>query len=119
MTDLQWDDGPVPVLRWESAPAGVAVAFTSRRGGVSHGPFASLNLGALTADEPGSVAENRRRAVDAAGGDPAQATMAWQVHGTDRARGGGRAGDGPLPGAGRRAVPEVGRPRHRRSPAGR
>jgi polyphenol oxidase len=81
VTDLHWDDGPVPVLRWESAPEGVAVAFTSRRGGISHGPFASLNLGALTADDPGSVAENRRRAVAAAGGDPAQATMAWQVHG--------------------------------------
>ncbi len=81
MTDLRWDDGPVPVLRWESAPVGVAVAFTSRRGGTSSGPFASLNLGALTADEAVSVAENRRRAVAAAGGDPAEATMAWQEHG--------------------------------------
>ncbi len=73
----------MPVLRWESAPAGVAVAFTSRRGGTSSGPFASLNLGALTADEAASVAENRRRAVAAAGGDPALATMAWQEHGRD------------------------------------
>jgi YfiH family protein len=81
VTDLLWDDGPVPVLRWESAPAGVAIAFTSRRGGTSSGPFASLNLGALTADEAASVAENRRRAVAAAGGDPALATMAWQEHG--------------------------------------
>jgi polyphenol oxidase len=83
VTGLAWDDGPVPVLRWESAPAGVGVAFTSRRGGASEGLFASLNLGALTADDPASVAENRRRAVTAAGGDPAQATMAWQVHGND------------------------------------
>jgi hypothetical protein len=78
---LAWDDGPVPVLRWSAAPAGVAVAFTSRRGGTSAGPFRSLNLGALTADEPACVAENRRRAVATAGGDPERATMAWQVHG--------------------------------------
>jgi YfiH family protein len=83
VTGLRWDTGPVPVLRWESAPTGVDVAFTSRRGGISEGPFASLNLGALTADDPAGVAENRRRAVTAAGGDPAHATMAWQVHGSD------------------------------------
>jgi YfiH family protein len=81
MTGLAWDDGPVPLLRWEAAPAGVSVAFTSRRGGASRGPFASLNLGALTADDARSVAENRRRAVAGTGGDPAQATMAWQEHG--------------------------------------
>jgi YfiH family protein len=81
VSGLAWDDGAVPLLRWEGAPEGVAVAFTSRRGGASRGPFASLNLGALTADEPASVAENRGRAVSAAGGDPAAATMAWQVHG--------------------------------------
>jgi YfiH family protein len=80
---LAWDDGATPVLRWTAAPAGVSVAFTSRRGGTSEGAYASLNLGALTADEPARVAENRRRAVTAAGGDPAQATMAWQVHGQD------------------------------------
>jgi hypothetical protein len=81
VSGLVWDDGHVPLLRWQTAPAGVSVAFTSRRGGASQGPFASLNLGALTADEARSVAENRRRAVAAAGGDPARATMAWQEHG--------------------------------------
>jgi polyphenol oxidase len=80
---LAWDAAPVPVLRWRSAPEGVSVAFTSRRGGASQGPYASLNLGALTADEPGRVAENRHRAVSALGGDPADATMAWQVHGRE------------------------------------
>jgi YfiH family protein len=83
VTGLAWADGPVPVLRWASAPDGVSVAFTSRRGGASQGPYASLNLGALTADEAGRVAENRRRAVAAAGCDPAMATMAWQVHGRE------------------------------------
>ena len=83
MSGLAWDDGDVPVLHWRSAPEGVSVAFTSRRGGASLGPYASLNLGALTADDADRVAENRRRAVSAAGGDPAAATMAWQVHGRD------------------------------------
>jgi YfiH family protein len=79
---LVWDEsGSVPVLRWHSAPAGIRVAFTSRQGGASRGPFSSLNLGALTADQPDAVAENRRRAVTAVGGDPEAATMAWQVHG--------------------------------------
>ena len=61
--------------RRRAAPAldggsrGVEVAFTSRAGGVSSGPFRSLNLGALTADDAANVAENRRRAVTAAGGD--------------------------------------------------
>jgi purine-nucleoside/S-methyl-5'-thioadenosine phosphorylase / adenosine deaminase len=80
---LAWDDGSTPVLCGRGAPAGVSVAFTSRRGGASEGAYASLNLGALTADEPARVAENRRRAVTAAGGDPERATMAWQVHGPD------------------------------------
>jgi YfiH family protein len=78
---LRWREGDVPVLDWKGSPRGVHVAFTCRHGGVSQGPFASLNLGALTADEPGNVAANRRRAVEAAGGDAAAATMAWQVHG--------------------------------------
>ena len=80
---LEWEDGEVPLLRWRGAPDGVRVAFTTRDGGVSGGPFRSLNLGALTADEPAHVAENRRRAVTAAGADPEAATMAWQVHGAD------------------------------------
>lgn len=50
---------------------------------MSSGPFRSLNLGALTADDAANVAENRRRAVSAAGGDGTAATMAWQVHGAD------------------------------------
>ncbi len=80
---LRWEDGASPVVRWVGAPAGVSVAFSGRRGGVSDGPFSSLNLGALTADQPANVAENRRRLVDAVGGDGETATMAWQVHGAD------------------------------------
>lgn len=35
------------------------VVFTTRRGGSSRGPYASLNLGRLTGDRPESVADNR------------------------------------------------------------
>ena len=80
---LVWRQEPLPLLDWAAAPAGVRVSFTCRHGGVSSGPFASLNLGALTADDVANVAENRLRAVAGAGGDGATATMAWQVHGTD------------------------------------
>jgi polyphenol oxidase len=83
VSGLHWNGGDVPVLRWASAPDGIRVGFTGRRGGVSGGPFDSLNLGALTADEPGNVAENRHRAVAAIGGEAERATMAWQVHGRE------------------------------------
>jgi YfiH family protein len=35
------------------------VVFTTRRGGFSHGPYASLNLARLTNDRPDAVARNR------------------------------------------------------------
>jgi YfiH family protein len=70
------------LLRWDGAPAGVEVAFSTRDGGVSEGPYASLNLGILTEDEPTRVVENRRRLCTALGVDPERATMAFQVHGT-------------------------------------
>jgi len=70
------------LLRWETAPAGVNAAFSTREGGVSEGPYRSLNLGVLTGDEPARVVENRRRLCEAAGVDPGRATMAFQEHGT-------------------------------------
>jgi YfiH family protein len=39
---------------------GARAVFTTRRGGFSCGPFESLNLGRLTADDPGSVRCNRQ-----------------------------------------------------------
>ena len=38
---------------------GATVTFTTRQGGVSEGPYESLNLGILTDDEPDRVRENR------------------------------------------------------------
>jgi polyphenol oxidase len=60
-------------------PGGTAL-FTTCRGGVSDGPFASLNLGLLTDDDPERVRENRARVERISGGRLAQAR---QVHGTD------------------------------------
>lgn len=73
------------LLHWD-APGRYHVAFSTRLGGVSEGPFESLNLGILTADDPESVVENRRRLCETAGADPKTATMAWQVHGPDVAK---------------------------------
>jgi YfiH family protein len=60
---------------------GVRVAFSTRIGGASQAPYASLNLGILTGDEPAVVAENRRRLADALGLDPEAVLMGRQVHG--------------------------------------
>jgi len=71
------------VISWDSAPEPYTVTFTTRVGGVSGGPFESLNLGALTDDDRDNVAENRRRACGAVGANPETATMAWQHHGAE------------------------------------
>jgi YfiH family protein len=67
------------VIRWD-APGPYEVAFSTRVGGVSTGPYESLNLGALTHDDPQHVVENRRRLCGELGADPARATMAYQRH---------------------------------------
>jgi polyphenol oxidase len=66
------------VIRWE-APGPYVVAFTTRKGGVSEGPYASLNLGAR-GDDPARVAENRRRACAALGLDAARLAVNRQRH---------------------------------------
>lgn len=62
---------------------GATVTFTTRRGGVSEGPYESLNLGILTDDLPERVTENRHRAAAQAGVEPDRMAMGWQVHGTE------------------------------------
>jgi purine-nucleoside/S-methyl-5'-thioadenosine phosphorylase / adenosine deaminase len=62
---------------------GAKVAFSDRRGGVSNGPYDSLNLGILTDDDNGNVAENRRRLAAGIGSDPERVAMGWQVHGDE------------------------------------
>ena len=54
----------------EVALPGARVAFTTRAGGVSGGPFRSLNLGILTDDDPAKVLENRQHAISASASIP-------------------------------------------------
>ena len=68
------------MIRWEISESYV-VAFSTRVGGVSEGPYESLNLGVLTADDPTRVFENRRRLAERVGIEAEQARMAWQQHG--------------------------------------
>lgn len=51
-----------------AALSGLRHGFFGRRGGVSSGDFASLNVSASNADDPAHAQENRRRAVAALGG---------------------------------------------------
>jgi polyphenol oxidase len=85
------------VIRWK-APGPYEVAFSTRRGGVSEGPYESLNVGLLTADDPERVAENRRRLCAEVGAEPERLAMNRQVHAAtvNRAEPGerGKLGDG-------------------------
>ena len=64
----------VRLLEWDAGPE-YAVAFSTRQGGVSEGPFESLNLGKLTLDEAENVEENRRRLCAAIGVEPEPACV--------------------------------------------
>jgi polyphenol oxidase len=66
------------LIRWD-VPGPYEVVFTTRRGGVSEGPFASLNLGRKTGDQPARVDENRRRVCAAVGADPERLTLNYQL----------------------------------------
>jgi len=62
---------------------GARALFSDRHGGVSEGPYASLNLGILTDDDQERVTENRHRLARGAGLEPERIAMGWQVHGTE------------------------------------
>lgn len=64
------------------APPNVRAATTLRTGGVSTGPFASLNLGAHVGDDAAAVVANRAR-VRAALKLPAEPIWLNQVHGVN------------------------------------
>jgi len=57
---------------------GVRHAFFTRKGGVSQGIYAGLNVGLGSRDDPGAVRENRRRAAGHFGADAI--VTAYQVH---------------------------------------
>jgi YfiH family protein len=60
-------------------PGGTAL-FTTRRGGLSEGPFASLNLGLWTDDDAARVKDNRERVREQVGVE--RLAQGRQVHGT-------------------------------------
>lgn len=59
---------------------GVRIAFTGRSGGVSEGPFASLNLGSHVNDDPRAVQENRDRLLRAFADNGTELLVPNQVH---------------------------------------
>jgi len=69
----------LPVLQSSVIPSAFRHGFTTRAGGVSEGPFASLNFGLRWGDDPARVATNRARLL-AATARPVLA-FATQVHG--------------------------------------
>lgn len=60
---------------------GARALFTSRRGGVSEGPFESLNVGRWTDDDPGRVSTNRDRVAALVGVSRERLALGRQVHG--------------------------------------
>jgi polyphenol oxidase len=65
-----------------AALEGVAHGFLGRRGGVSTGVVAGLNVGTGSQDDPAAVEENRRRAVEAVL-PGARLVTVYQVHSPD------------------------------------
>ena len=77
------------LIRWD-APAPYEVVFSTRKGGVSEGAYASLNLGLLSGDDRELVRENRERLYQAAGAQPERVSWPRQVHGAVVVRAGTR-----------------------------
>lgn len=96
------------------APPHVRALSTTRRGGVSAGRYGladggagGLNLGSHVGDDPGAVAENRRRLAAAL---PAEPYWLEQVHGCAVARAGAPVDDGMQGGAPRADASIANRP---------
>jgi polyphenol oxidase len=67
------------MIRWR--PLGpYEIVFSTREGGVSEGPYASLNLGRMSGDDVERVDENRRRLCAEVGADPDRLALKRQIH---------------------------------------
>jgi YfiH family protein len=74
--------GDLRLLTWPALDAsGADAVVTARSGGVSSGPYESLNLSLSVGDDPGFVRENRRRLAAAFGVTSGDFVFARQVHG--------------------------------------
>ena len=58
-------------------------AFSTRMGGVSEGPFATMNFSFTRGDDPEAVKENYRRMADALQVDRNRMVLTWQTHTTN------------------------------------
>ncbi len=73
--------GTLRLLTWPALEAsGAEAAVTTRDGGMSSGPYATLNLSLSVGDEPARVLENRRRLAAAFGARLDDFVFARQVH---------------------------------------
>jgi polyphenol oxidase len=74
--------GALRLMTWPALDAsGADAAVTARSGGVSSGPYATLNLSLTVGDDPGCVLANRRRLAAAFGARLEDFVFARQVHG--------------------------------------
>ena len=84
---MNFSDQKQDALVWSAASgfnAGAAVhGFSTRLGGVSQGPFASLNLGVNRGDDLENVRENFHRFCAAVGADADRLVSSKQVHKAD------------------------------------
>lgn len=73
----------LPLTRFSSLSAfpGLVHGVSTRQGGVSQGPFSSLNLGWTVGDERASVEANYQRLARALALPRQHLTTTWQVHG--------------------------------------
>jgi len=72
--------GELEFLTWNEL-GGLDAYVTTRAGGVSAGPYESLNLSLSVGDDAGAVLENRRRTAAAIGADLGDFVFLRQVHG--------------------------------------
>jgi YfiH family protein len=77
--------GPDLASRGELRPFtlcdGIMGLFTGRHGGVSTGPFSTLNLGLAVGDDPAAVARNRSAVLRAVAPGPVRVAWLHQEHG--------------------------------------
>ena len=79
---LQYNPGEVPFLTVPSFHSQNAVThgFSTRLGGISTGPFSTMNVSLSRGDSPEAVTENYRRLGQAIGFDPHRIVSSSQTH---------------------------------------
>ena len=86
MTGFRHDAGPTAFLCHPHTVTLARHGFFGRAGGVSEGPYESLNCGYGSDDDPALVADNRARVAAALGLSETDMAAVWQVHGADVVR---------------------------------